>query len=372
MTSRERTLTALRGGTPDRVPIWAWGVHPWLGPVDPSVQPVVDAYLERGDTIHWWSPGAGTFLTASDQVSATAQTRPSELPEFDEHVVVYETPAGELTQINYASREGKPGYCKKHLLQTPEDAQKLLSIPYVPPRPDCSTFFSLQDELGDAGVLMVAVPSDPMYALNNLTGSETFAIWSIEERGLIRELVGEFARRIVDWVEWALSQGVGPLFGYVGPELCIPPLQSPADFEELVVGPNRQVNDIIRAGGGIAFVHCHGRMDPVLEGFVRMHCDALHPIEPPPVGDVTMRQAKARVGRDLCIVGNIQAHDVDIMAPRRFRDLVRQAVEEGMRGGGFILSPTATPFDWPTMTDRARENWLAMLEVGLQVGRYSG
>jgi len=45
-------------------------------------------------------------------------------------------------------------------------------------------------------------------------------------------------------------------------------------------------------------------------------------------------------------------------------------VREGMPGGGLILSPTATPFGWPTMTDRARENWIAMLEVTLEVGQY--
>ncbi len=370
MTSRERLLTALRGGAPDRVPIWAWDVHPWLGEVHSSIQPVVDAYLDRGDIIHWWSPGAGIFVTASDQVSVTSHKQPSALPDYEEHVAVYETPGGELTQVTYISLVGKPGYCKKHLIETEEDVERLLSIPYVPPQPDCAGFFALQEELGDRGLLMVAVPSDPMYAINALTGSETFAIWSVEKRELLRELVAEFLRRIRNWVEWVQSQGVGPLFGYVGPELCIPPLQSPRDFDEFVIRPNREINDTIRDKGGIALVHCHGRMGAILEGFVAMHCDALHPIEPPPMGDVTLEQAKARVGGDLCIVGNIQEHDIWTMAPEQFRSLVAQTVTTGMQGGGFILSPTATPFGWPTMPDLARENWLAMLEVGLATGQY--
>ena len=41
-----------------------------------------------------------------------------------------------------------------------------------------------------------------------------------------------------------------------------------------------------------------------------------------------------------------------------------------MVGGRYILTATATPFGWPTLTDLARENWIAMLDVGLRVGRY--
>jgi uroporphyrinogen-III decarboxylase len=163
---------------------------------------------------------------------------------------------------------------------------------------------------------------------------------------------------------------VGPLFGYVGPELCIPPLQSPRDFEEWVVGPDAEINDLIRAAGGLSLVHCHGRMGPVLEGFVRMGASALHPIEPPPMGDVTLAEAKARVGRELCIVGNVQEHDIQRMPTAQFRAMVAQTVTEGMAEGGFILSPTATPFGWPEMSRLARENWIAMLEVGLAVGSY--
>ncbi len=331
---------------------------------------MVDAYLERADLIHWWSPGAGTFLSASDKVTSATEKRPSALPDYLEQVTTYTTPAGELTEVNYASLEGKPGYRKKPLLETEEDVEKLLSVPYVPPRPDCSGFFDLDRQLDERGMLIVSVPSDPMYFLNNLTGSETFAIWSIEKRGLIEELITEFLRRIRDWVEWVISQGVGPLFGYVGPELCIPPLQSPRDFEEWVVEPDREINDLIRDAGGHVLVHCHGRMGPVLEGFARMHASALHPIEPPPMGDVTLAEAKVRVGRDLCVVGNIQHHDICTMPNSQFRRLVEQTVKTGMEGGRFILSPTATPFGWPTMSDLARTNWLSMLDVGLEVGRY--
>ena len=88
------------------------------------------------------------------------------------------------------------------------------------------------------------------------------------------------------------------------------------------------------------------------------------------MGDVTLAEAKQRVGRDLTIVGNIQHHDVETMPTSQFRRLVEETVRTGSEGARFILSPTATPFGWPTMPGLARDNWLAMLEVALEVGGY--
>ena len=370
MTSRERILAVLRGDRPDRVPVWAWGVHPWLGAVHPSIRPVVDAYLDRADIIHWWSPGSGVFLTASNQVSVRTAQRASTHRGYAEDIRTFTTPAGELTEVTTVSLEGRPGYRSKYLLEAERDVESLLSIPYVPPQPACDDYSRKSAELGDRGLVMVSIPADPMYFVNNLIGSERFAIWSIERRGVIDRLVAEFARRLREWVAWVLGQGVGPLFGYVGPELCIPPLQSPRDFEEWVVGPDREINDMIRTAGGFAFVHCHGRVGPVLEGFTRMHASALHPIEPPPMGDVTLAEAKRRVGQDLCIVGNVQEHDLETMPAAAFRRLAEETVRTGMPGGRYILSPTATPFGWPEMTELARLNWLTMLDVGLAAGVY--
>jgi len=374
MTGRERLLTALRGGTPDRVPIWLWGMRPGLPPMHASIQPVVDAYMARSDLLVWWGGGAGQFLSAAE-VPAHTETRPSALPDYNESVTTWQTPAGELTQITYTSPEGRPGYVHKHMLETPEDVRRFLSVEYIPPRPDCASFFERDAELGDQGLMLAQTLCDPMYALNRLTGSEIFALWSLEERAMIDELVAILLERVLDYVRRLIEQGVGPVFGYVGPELCMPPLQSPSDFERWVVEPDRQIADLIHDAGGMMLVHCHGGLDPILEGFVRMGADALHPIEPPAPdgsglqGGVTMADAKRRVGDDLCIVGNVQHHEIEVAPHEAFREMIAETVRAGMEGGGFILSPTATVGGWPTMTDHARENWLAMLDVALEVGR---
>gem|GEM_PF-3536615 len=76
------------------------------------------------------------------------------------------------------------------------------------------------------------------------------------------------------------------------------------------------------------------------------------------------------VGPELCIVGNVQEHGLETMPEGAFRRLVEETVQTGMPGGSFILSPTATPFGWPEMTELTQRNWLTMLDAGLAAGTY--
>ncbi|HQK92425.1 MAG TPA: uroporphyrinogen decarboxylase family protein [Armatimonadota bacterium] len=362
MTSRERTLTAYRGGQPDRVPVRIWGVEPGMEPPHPVYAPLVAAAQERTDMVASWAAATGVFMTVSDEVSVRTEERPSRHAEYRDSITTYTTPAGEITSVFTFSPAGRPGYTAKYLLETREDIERLLSIPYVPPRPDVSSYFEKQERLGDEAPICVGFGVDAMYAVNSIMGSETFAIMSIEDRATLRRLLDVFQQRTYEYLEYLLQQGVGPLFGYVGPELCIPPLQSPMDFDEFVVPYDRELADLVHRYGGIMWVHCHGRMGPVLEKFADMHADCLNPIEPPPMGDVTLAEAKRRVGGRLALEGNIQSGDFYRVTPDQMRRLVRRALEEGAPGGGFTLCPTSTPWNDPTVDGQTIDNWLAFID----------
>ncbi len=164
-----------------------------------------------------------------------------------EDVYTHHTPKGTLVSSYFRSLEGKPGYQAKHLLETPEDAEKWLSMPWSPPVVDCSEWPAAVAELGDDGLLMAGL-SEAMYAINDLTGSEVWGYWLVEERELLHRLVGEAQRRQMYVLKEMLAAGVTQAFAYVGPELCIPPLASPKDFEDFVVRYDQPMHDLIRRG----------------------------------------------------------------------------------------------------------------------------
>ena len=370
MTSKERLMAAINLEQPDRVPVKIWGVGPETKARHPSFQPIIDAAIEKTDLVASWGMGGGIFMSATEEVETTVEECPSRIDEFEERVTIHVTPRGPLTTVHVFNREGKPGYTMEYLIETEEDAEKFLSIPYVPIEGDLSSYFEKEKELGDRGIIIVGMGSDPMYQINSLMGSATFALWSVEKRSLLLTLIETMFQRCRDYVEYQLKGGVGPVFGYVGPELCIPPLQSPADFDEFVVQFDSQLNGLVHDYGGKVWVHSHGRMDAVLEKFVELGCDCLNPIEPPPMGDVTLAEAKRRVGDRLCLEGNIEKGDLYRAEPGVIRAQVRQAIEQAAPGGGLILCPTAGIQEWPVCSDRTRDNFLDFIEAGLEYGGY--
>lgn len=365
MTSRERRMCVFRREKPDRAPVKVWGVEPGVQVVHASYQPLVDYALEKTDLVGSWSLPGGLFLSASQNVALRTQERPSVHANYRERVTIVETPQGPLSRIDAYSTAGLPGRCLEYLIETPEDARRFLSMPFVPVRGNCSSFFERDQQMGERGIVIVGF-QHAMYSINAQMGSTTFALWSVERRALLVELIEMMQERCVDYVRYLLDQGVGPVFGYVGPELCIPPLQSVKDFRELSLKYDRQIVNLIHSRGGFVWCHCHGKMGPVLEDFADLGVDVLNPIEPPPMGDITIAEAKRWVGRRMALEGNIEKGEFYTATAERMRALVRQAVEEGAPGGGFILCPTSSFQEWPVCSETVFRNFRVFIDAGLE------
>ena len=370
MSSRERLLAAFQSKPVDRVPVKVWSASPWLQVWHPSFQPILDAALAKTDLAVQWSMNTGYYMTHMDAVDLWVSDKPSTHQGYRERHEVCHTPLGDLHSVHAYSPQHLPGRTLKYAIESVEDAKKFLSIPYVPIEDDIlntSEFFARSKALGDRGIMIAQIDFEPIYAVQMLMGSELFAIWLLEERDLIRELVECLTKRVVDRVEYMLARGIGPVFGYYGPELCIPPLVRPQDFQEFVVEVDKRFIRLLKEAGCLLWVHCHGKMSPVIEGFMEMGVDCLNPIEPPPMGDLTLREAREIVGDRMCLEGNIEADDM-YRAPREhIRELVAQAMEQA-RGGGFILCPTSGFMEWPFARERLVENYLTYIEAGLEHG----
>jgi len=255
------------------------------------------------------------------------------------------------------------------LIETVEDARKWLSIPSVFVTPPTDGFFEQDRKLGDRAAIMVGT-DHAMYAVNRLTGSRVWAEWSILERELLFEMIDVMYLRIEAYVKHLLAAGVGPIYGYVGPELCVPPLQSPRDFREFVAAYDRRIIELIHDAGGLVWVHCHGKVGSVFDDFVDMGADCLNPMEPPPMGDITLADGKRRAAGRMALEGNIEVGLFQTATPEEMEATVEAAMREGKPGGGFILSPTSDHSHWTALSDRILRNYEVLMETGRRLGRY--
>ena len=111
-------------------------------------------------------------------------------------------------------------------------------------------------------------------------------------------------------------------------------------------------------------IHCHGPLSAVLEDFIEIGANCLHPLEAPPMGDVTLAEAKRRIGHAICLEGNLQIGDI---YAGKTADIVAQVKHniEVTGGRGYILCATASPHT-PTLSDLTVKNYLAMIEAAVQ------
>ncbi len=367
LTSRERLMRIFRGEETDRPALKLWGagkyregdrlMHSDYAPVAARASEITDLFGGSGSAfdIYYGKNGAGMVLS---------ETRETGRGTWRDNHITYRTPKGDLHAIHRWSTAGEPGYVLENAVKDADDLKKLLSIPYEP--------FEFKDNhaaaeahMGDRGVVCFGL-DHAAYAVHRMTGSETLAFLSIEERDLLDEVIATFADRIYRHTENAVMAGIRAPFAWVGPELYIPPLMSPKDFDDFVLKYDRPLCSLIHNGGGYVWVHCHGKTGCLLDRYIDMGVDVLNPLEPPKNGDVILRDTVKKYGSRIGLEGNIEIQDILLAEKDRLRFLIDECVEAGRESGRFILCPSAGYMEYPRPTEHYIENLMLYLNYGYE------
>lgn len=365
MTHRERLRAIFEGRTPDRPAVKIWGVDPRRSVSQPGFEQVrqlavekTDLFINSGSSFEMYAGRHTERLFESEEV-------PTESPEWVRVITTYHTPQGDLRGVFQRSTRGKPGYTIEHPLKEPADIRRLLSLPYEPFPFDARAYHDDDACVGDRGLAMFGL-DHVMYPLQRLIGSENFALWSLTDDDLLLEAMGVFAARVQAHVQAAIDAGLGQaVFGWVGPELCIPPLMSPAAFDRYVTAFDKPLIETIHNAGGKVWVHCHGKMRPVIDRFVDMGVDVLNPIEPPPMGDLTMAEAFALVDDQMGLEGGVETHDLMAAPQERVHEMVHAVLDAG-RGRRLILCPSSGYTESVFPDDAEIQNWLTFINEGVR------
>jgi len=362
MTSRERLDAAYRCLPTDRVPVFVRGVSDARPPHD-SYAPLRKLVCETCDLKWAWS----TAQAFPPPPTARRVERYDD--DFDLVTTLMPTPRGELVHQHLAGRKGQPGMTRKHWLAGRDDALKWMSLPEPEPSGDAASFFALRDQAAERGIVEAHLHDmNPGGHVADLFGSEAFALLSIEDRGLIHELLEHTTQRALRVIDWLLARDVGPYFGVSGQEYIAPPLHGPNDFWEFNVAYDGRLFSRIHEAEGLVHVHCHGSLKGLLAGFVEAGANALHPVEAPPMGNVTAAEAKAALAGKVCIEGNIQVGDLFTLSSGEIERQVRQLVRDA-GPTGLIVAPTASPYA-PVCTPRMLANYERMVRTALSCGAW--
>ncbi len=145
-------------------------------------------------------------------------------------------------------------------------------------------------------------------------------------------------------------------------------MMSKRAFEQFILKYERPLWQMVRDAGQIVWVHCHGKINTVIDDFVQGGVQLLDPVEPPPQGDIDIEEAKRRAAAGpMTLIGNIQYSDLCQLPTDEFETLVKRAIFEGGRKH-FILGPTEFPIS--AIDKLTRDNLICYIEAGLKYGTF--
>ncbi|RKY82167.1 hypothetical protein DRP98_09395 [candidate division KSB1 bacterium] len=370
LTSRQRLLRTLRGEKPDRVPI---SLYEFDGFYDdwiydyPEYVNILEYAKDKTDKMYFWSPPGDKsvlFYGVMDEQDI-------ETTEWNEGKSIYtktqiKTPRGKLSSLSRQDEGVHTTWTIEHLCKDEKDAEKILSLPYLPWRPPVDSFFELDRELGDSGIVMGDIP-DALCLTADIFGFTRFLTTYIDNPKLIFKLMDFFQERIYDFLEYLLTNGAVTLYRIVGPEYATPPYLSPKEFDKLVTAYDRELINLLHRYGGFARLHSHGKISKVMKSFLEMEIDATDPVEPPPDGDVELKEVREILGEKVTLIGNIEEKLFHMGGKEDMEKAVRKAIEEGASGGPFILCPTAMPLTTP-LARKIQENIIHYIDCGVKYG----
>lgn len=379
MTPKQRFLTAMANGTPDRVPCTPdisnyipckrtglpyWDVYFF------NKVPLWRAYLEAADHfgIEAWMASCtnAPFVYADRDVEIKVEY--DEKPDAVSRRSLIRTPAGDMTAVDVCHRYDPPSPTEKPVKDLATEWPKLKHLLAKPTDIDRKAVEEVRAECDKRA-----------QALGYSIGYPGLHMWMVYTEGGVTPLAYaemDCPEVLQEWFEWDVERGtremelllsVKPDYLLFGGSGTIT-LSSPKLARRYAIPALKKWSAMAKAAGVPTLLHSCGKSREL----VNMLCDetdvnCINPLEIPPMGDVVLAEVKQARGKQIALMGNL--HTTNVMLRGSADDVraaARQAIEDAGAGGGFILS-TGDQCGRETPD----ENLFAMLEVAEKYGRYA-
>jgi uroporphyrinogen-III decarboxylase len=218
-----------------------------------------------------------------------------------------------------------------------------------------------KDRIGDDGIVLFGF-GDAICVPAGYFSPEDFSLLWVDAPDAFMALIDAANERLLEQADLWCKAGVDA-FRFLGGEYASTQL-GPSAYEVTVTRPDRQVTDLMHSHGAVVYYHNHGPTMKFLELLAGVGMDACDCFEAPPWGDCDLREARARIGDRVCLVGNLDDMEVIDKLPEEAVCAIARERLEAAGQTGFVLGGTASG----TYTDAGARNFIAMARLAAEMG----
>lgn len=380
MTARERILTVLHGGTPDRVPVAPFVQEEFLAWVYPDRQRLdrVDTVVELANELkfdvitkhnRFMTPA---FLTR-DHLNWRVR-RDTRLEEgFWVTRVEVATPDRTLTQETVRpdagpATQGLMAATRKHLLEGADDIAAFLRWL---PEPDQEARREMREtaarwraQVGDLGINAPWGWAGVFNFASDLWGIENLMMAPYTDESLYQALMERLAESMAAYNQPLIEGGADAvgLQGHIANARSV----SPDYFMSFVYPYEKRLIDAIHASGAFTVYHNCGSARAFYPCYRELGMTVWETVAEPPQGDNDLAEAKRVMGDRVCLLGNLdQLRLLKVAAPAEVAAKAREIVRIGKPGARYLFA--ASDF---LEKDTPIENVKAMLRAAEEEGAY--
>ncbi len=383
LSRRERLMATLKGEPIDRPAVNLYEIGGFKVDCNdddefnvykyPTWKPLLDLAYEQTDIIRMVSP----IRSRGHEVTGPAlNSKISEIYNQEEFIkdgsrftsTTLNIAGKTLTSLTRRDPEVDTTWVVEHLIKNTEDIKAYLQIPeeFFYCDVDIDKLKAEDQAVGDAGIVMVET-EDPLCMVASLFSMEDFTVVAMTEQKLFHKLLDKVAPILYERTEKVAKLFPGHLWRIFGPEYATEPYLPPNLFKDYVVNYTSNMVDSIQRYGGFARIHAHGRIKNIMDYIVGMGAAAIDPVEPPPNGDVKLKDFLEAYGENMVIFGNIEISDLEGMVQSEFETLIRQTLDTAMsyKGRGFVLMPTSSPYG-REISSRTMQNYETLVRLATE------
>lgn len=334
MTSKERIQAALAGETVDYVPFCPFLAYVW----ETFPQDVVDAgqleFHHRIGADPLWRGAACPVKSIGPE-----ELRTQSFEEGDRTVTVIETPVGSLRFAGMLSAAGNTSFLVEHPLKTAEDfkvqtwIEENTKIVYDP-QPMREHFSGVGREGMSLGMLIPRAKSAYQALVEHHAGTEELIYALMDFPDAVETLWKTMVEKDLEAVKMAVESEYEYFITW---EDSSTQNYSPAQYDQYIGAEIGQWCRILNDAGKHYVQHACGHVAALVERMAEHGAHSIESISPPPTGNISIAETRAKVGDRLGIIGGIEPTQFLNLSMDRLTEYVESVLADGV-GGPFVLA----------------------------------